>query len=216
MKKILFCLVILLGVGEMQAQRNGFVPTVMEPSAPALMEFLGVVAPDSIDLFLVEDLPAVLNGSTPIAAPMQWAERISPDAVTMWRSRSRYLTYLKINEQYYGYFVDPKRMKAALSTLFLGMPMTTALLASNNVGVSSLQLAIDCQLCIYDTETGVMQVQHPFMFVTTQPKKEGRDLQIMQPDFIPVEYPLADDLQRAIAAEYMKICREYGYISKGK
>ena len=79
-----------------------------------------------------------------------------------------------------------------------------------NAGAQGLKLLVDFTLCIYDRQSDMVQIMHPFLYAAEQPKKEHRKIQIMQPEGVAVDYPLVDEMQTALAAEYAKICREYG------
>lgn len=73
-----------------------------------------------------------------------------------------------------------------------------------------LELSVDYTLCLYDISTQTTLVMHPFLFETEQSKKDRRKIQLMQPEGVPVDYPLIDELHEALVAEYDILLRKLG------
>ena len=67
-----------------------------------LVEYVGVVCPDTAKMFLLEDFPAVLSRSqSQVFTSLSRNVRISPDSLPMIHTEWRYLSYIKINAQSY-------------------------------------------------------------------------------------------------------------------
>ena len=210
MKRFLGILLVLSsGTAALQAQGGSSVPT--ERSGGAAIEFVGAECPDGTDLFLLEGVPAKLNAGGVLFSRLQEINGLYADTLCIYQSDSRYLAYIKVNRQFYGYWIDEERIgKAYLSTL-VSFPMISRIfLNAANAGAQGVKLLVDFTLCIYDRQSDMVQIMHPFLYAAEQPKKELRKIQIMQPEGVAIDYPLVDEMQTALAAEYAKICREYG------
>lgn len=66
-----------------------------------LVEYVGVVCPDTAKMFLLEDFPAVLSRSKPVFTSLPRNVRISPDSLPLIHTECRYLSYIKVNAQSY-------------------------------------------------------------------------------------------------------------------
>ncbi len=209
MKRLLGILLVLLPAAAPRAQGGYSVPA--EGSGSTAIEFVGAECPDGTNLFLLEGVPAKLNADGVLFSRLQEINCLYADTLCIYQSDSRYLAYIKVNRQFYGYWIDEERIgKAYLSTL-VSFPMISRIfLNAANSGAQGLKLLVDFTLCIYDRQSDMVQIMHPFLYAAEQPKKELRKIQIMQPEGVAVDYPLVDEMQTALAAEYAKICREYG------
>lgn len=212
MRYLLITLILYLMSGGISAQKREQWALPEIPQAPANppMEFLGVECPTGTKLFMLDDLPEYMRRSGWLVARQQWAERFSPDTIADYKSECRFLTYIKINFQGYGYMVNDEKLKKWGKGLVFFFPLIGTTIYNANPTTSGLRLVADYTLCVYDTQGVLTSIQHPFVLGLEQNKEDSKEPQIMQPEGVIIEYPLVDLLQHSIVAEYAKICREYG------
>ena len=176
-----------------------------------LVEYVGVVCPDTAKMFLLEDFPAVLSRSqSQVFTSLSRNVRISPDSLPMIYTECRYLSYIKINAQSYRYGSAEKGVNVAKTLAPLVWPIPVGAMVRGGYVSPGLELSVDYTLCLYDISTQTTLVMHPFLFETEQSKKDRRKIQLMQPEGVPVDYPLIDEFHEALVAEYDILLKKLG------
>ena len=122
----------------------------------------------------------------------------------------RYLSYIKINAQSYRYGSAEKGVNVAKTLAPLVWPIPVGAMVRGGYVSPGLELSVDYTLCLYDISTQTTLVMHPFLFETEQSKKDRRKIQLMQPEGVPVDYPLIDELHEALVAEYDILLKKLG------
>lgn len=175
-----------------------------------VVEYVGVVCPDTAKMFLLEDFPAVLSRSKSVFTSLSRNVRISPDSLPLIHTECRYLSYIKINAQSYCYGSAEKGLNVARKLAPLVWPIPVGAMVRGGYVSPGLELSVDYTLCLYDVSTQTTLVMHPFLFETEQSKKDRRKIQLMQPEGVPVDYPLIDELHEALVAEYDILLKKLG------
>ncbi len=175
-----------------------------------VVEYVGVVCPDTAKMFLLEDFPAVLSRSKSVFTSLSRNVRISPDSLPLIHTECRYLSYIKINAQSYRYGSAEKGVNVAKTLAPLVWPIPVGAMVRGGYVSPGLELSVDYTLCLYDISTQTTLVMHPFLFETEQSKKDRRKIQLMQPEGVPVDYPLIDELHEALVVEYDILLKKLG------
>ena len=175
-----------------------------------VVEYVGVVCPDTAKMFLLEDFPAVLSRSKSVFTLLSRNVRISPDSLPLIHTECPYLSYIKINAQSYRYGSAEKGLNVARKLAPLVWPIPVEAMVRGGYVSPGLELSVDYTLCLYDISTQTTLVMHPFLFETEQSKKDRRKIQLMQPEGVPVDYPLIDELHEALVAEYDILLKKLG------
>ena len=162
-------------------------------------------------MFLLRDFPSALSQSESLFTSLEESVFISPDSLSSYPSRCRYLAYVKVNGHTYGYpgpVKGEEELQLVMLTLFPVIPPQAFMKSSYTT--PPLQLSVDYTLCLYDTQRRMTLVMHPFLFEVEQTKKERRAVQIMQPEGVKIDYPLVDKLQAALVAEFETLLQDLG------
>ena len=206
---VVFGLILSLSfAGEAMAGRRS--PQKKKTPLPRV-EYVGVVSPDSSKMFLPRDFPSALLRSESLFTSLEESVFISPDSLSSYPSRCRYLAYVKVNGHTYGYpgpVKGEEELQLVMLTLFPVIPPQAFMKSSYTT--PPLQLSVDYTLCLYDTQRRMTLVMHPFLFEVEQTKKERRAVQIMQPEGVKIDYPLVDKLQAALVAEFETLLQDLG------
>lgn len=207
---IIVLILSLLFAGEATAGRRNTRAKTSRPVEPCV-EYVGVVSPDSSKMFLLKDFPSALSRSRSFVTSLRQNVFISPDSLPSYPARTRYLAYTRVNAQVYGYpdVVKGIKEKQMVSMLLVPMIPPQAFLKASYT-TPSLRLSVDYTLCLYDTQTHMTLVMHPFFFEVEQTRKERRAVQLMQPEGVEVDYPLVDKLHEAMLAEYERLLTTLG------
>lgn len=119
-----------------------------------LVEYVGVVCPDTAKMFLLEDFPAVLSRSqSQVFTSLSRNVRISPDSLPMIHTECRYLSYIKINAQSYRYGSAEKGVNVAKTLAPLVWPIPVGAMVRGGYVSPGLELSVDYTLCLYDIST---------------------------------------------------------------
>ena len=151
-----------------------------------LVEYVGVVCPDTAKMFLLEDFPAVLSRSqSQVFTSLSRNVRISPDSLPMIHTECRYLSYIKINAQSYRYGSAEKGVNVAKTLAPLVWPIPVGAMVRGGYVSPGLELSVDYTLCLYDISTQTTLVMHPFFLKRSSRKKTVERYNLCSPRVSP-------------------------------